>query len=72
MNKKQADQITKIISRAAHEIDLALNPPGKPPKKSTGEAAQEAHEAALASFNTKCKNGMILSLNAAPDNKKQG
>jgi hypothetical protein len=46
----------------------------QPAPETTSEAAQEAHEEALANFNTEKKDGMRMSLNGlplTPEQKKQ-
>jgi adenylyl- and sulfurtransferase ThiI len=64
-NKEHAKQLRHI----ADEIDPPVHHVREIPEPETSEVAQEAHEAALISFQTKRKGKHILSLNAHPDKK---
>jgi hypothetical protein len=65
MTKEEKDQQTaKVLRTLADEIDPPVNQASKSPKPETSEAAQEAHEAELASFSTIIKDGLRQSLNS--------
>jgi hypothetical protein len=69
MTTQNKNQIKKVGRKVADNLHIAINKVSKPPQDANSEAAQEAHEAALASHRTKRKGGMILSLNSHPDKK---
>lgn len=70
MTKKEIEQhVANTIRKAADSIDPKLNQV-EPPKPETTEAAQEAHEAAETSFQTRRLGSMNVSLNSHPDAKK--
>jgi len=65
MTTQSKKQVAKAFREVADKIDPPVNKISKPPKPSTSEAAQEAHEAALASHRTKIERGIRQSLNSA-------
>ena len=71
MTKKEIEQhVADTIRKAADAIDPKLTQVGEPPKPETTEAAQEAHEAAETSFQTRRLGNINVSLNSHPDAKK--
>lgn len=63
-------EIDKQVAKALRQLADEKDPPGvnqvRPrPEYSTSESAQEAHEKALASFNTVVKDGVRQSLCSA-------
>ena len=68
MKKPEKDGAGEVAGQdrtAANEIDVPVNQIGQPAQPSSGEAAQEAFEAVLASFNTEEKGRIRQSLNSA-------
>jgi hypothetical protein len=66
VTEKEVDkQIAKILRALADEKDPPINQGSQPSKADSNKAAQEAHEAELASFNTQKKGGTRQSLNSA-------
>ena len=65
MSKQKDQQIAQALHELADKIYPPLNQVGSTPKASSGEAAQEVHESALASFNTEEKGRVRQSLNSA-------
>ena len=65
MSKQKDQQIAQALHELADKIYPPLNQAGDVPKTSSGEAAQEVHESALAAFNTEENGRMRQSLNSA-------
>jgi hypothetical protein len=67
MTQNEIDiEVSKALRQVADEKNLVLvNQVGPPAQHENSEAAQETHEAALASFNTIIKDGIRQSLNSA-------
>ena len=57
-------QVADTIRKTADAIDPKLNQASQPPKPETAEAAQEAHESAEVSFQTKRVGKTNVSLNS--------
>jgi len=65
MSEQKDKQIAQALHELADKIYPPLNQARHISKASRGEAAQEIHESALASFNTEQKGGLRQSLNSA-------
>ena len=66
------EKCRQIITKAAEDINAVFEQPEDGSAGTNSEKAQDDHQAVLTLFQTTCKNGMILSLNSAPDKDAEG